>query len=269
MYTDWHGSLGSPVWIKPRWPKSVVRGLFSFRVHGVSVSPYDSMNLGLHVGDNASDVMENRRLCASELGGSIDDWIMGAQVHGNEVAVVEDTEITQSSGGASIPGVDGLVTAKPAVTLAVFAADCVPILFFDPVQRVVATAHSGWKGTVGHIASRVIETMRSRFQSRERDIKVYLGPSIRQCCYEVDDRVADLVKKEFGVLHLWRRKQPGKYLLNLQSCIRYDLLEEGLDPRHITDTGLCTASHTDLLFSHRAEHGHTGRLVGAVRLVGE
>lgn len=266
MYTDWHGSLGSPLFIKPRWPASVVRGLFSFRTQGVSLPPYESLNVGLHVGDDPLLVMENRKTCASELGGTVDDWVVGAQVHGSRVATVEDLSLESLSGGNVVPGVDGLVTALPGVTLAVFAADCVPILFFDPVRRVIGTAHSGWQGTVQHIARVVVQTMKEGFKSNPGDIEVWMGPSIRQCCYEVDDRVSEPVRSEFGSTHLWKRKRPGKHLLNLQSCIRQDLLAEGLDQYKIIDSGLCTASHNGLLFSHRAEHGRAGRLLGAVRL---
>lgn len=266
MFTDWHGSLEGPTWIKPRWPEQVVRGLFSFRTNGVSLPPYDSLNMGLHVGDNPQHVLANRALLSRELGGSVDEWVVGAQVHGNQVAVVDDLDLSRNEGGVSVPGVDGLVTARTNITLAVFAADCVPILFFDPIQRVIATAHSGWKGTVLHIARNVVQTMKNRFGSESENIEVWFGPSIRQCCYEVDERVAEPVRQEFGAAHLWRRTRPGKYLLNLQSCIRQDLLAEGLRPEHIVDSGLCTASHRDWLFSHRADHGQTGRLAGAVRL---
>jgi len=267
MYTDWHGSAQGPVWIKPQWPETVVRGLFSFRTYGTSRPPFDALNVGLHVGDEPEYVLANRQRVAEELGGSVDEWVVGAQVHGTAVAVVEDLPLPLDKLGVSVPGGHALVKAQTEKTLVVMAADCVPVIFFDPIQRVIATAHSGWKGTVGHIVAHVVEVMKERFQSAPGTIEVWLGPSIRQCCYEVDDKVADQIREEFGANPLWARTaHPGKYWLNLQSCIRKDLLAAGVESAHIHDSGVCTASHPELLFSHRAERGRTGRLLGAVRL---
>ncbi|MCL6548879.1 MAG: peptidoglycan editing factor PgeF [Alicyclobacillus sp.] len=270
MLTDWTGSLDGPIWIKPRWPSGIARGLFSFRTHGVSAPPFESLNVGFHVQDDPELVLANRRRCAVELGGDVGDWIAGEQVHGTAVAVVGRADRGTGADGrtAPVPGVDALVTDEPGVTLVTLAADCVPLLFLDPVRRVIAAAHSGWKGTVGHIAAEVLLTMRERFGCRPSEVDVWLGPSIRRCCYEVDDPVAERVRAAFGPRYLIpRHGRPGKYWLGLQACIRTDLLAAGVRPDHIHDVGVCTSCRKSVLFSHRADQGRTGRLLGAVRLL--
>jgi YfiH family protein len=268
LYTTWHGS-DQPIGIKPFWPDNRVSGLFSFRLDGFSEEPYDSLNLGLHVNDHAQHVLGNRSRITRLIGGTLSDWVVGQQVHGRQVALVSNEDRGRGATPASSPiaETDALVTNVQGITLAVMAADCVPVLFFDPVRGAIGAAHSGWKGTVAHISAEVILAMQEHFGTNPGDVEVWLGPSIRQCCYEVDDRVAEPIGHEFGLSHLIKRfYHPNKYLLNLQSCIRSDLQNSGVRAVHIHDTGLCTSCHTDVTFSHRAEHGRTGRLAGLIRL---
>lgn len=269
MLTNWTGSVDDPIWIRPDWPTGVVQGAFSFRKGGVSEAPFASLNVGFHVGDDPLLVTENRRRCATAVSGTFEDFVVPEQVHGAGVAVV--TEAHRGSGRDAshppIPDVDGLVTNRAGITLMVMAADCVPLLFFDPVQRVIGAAHSGWRGTVLHIAREMLTLMADTYGSKPSDVDVWLGPSVRQCCYEVDERVARPIEDGFGTKPLIvRQSKPGKYLLSLQACIEADLLRAGVVPSHVHDVGVCTACHTDSLFSHRAEHGKTGRLLGEVRL---
>lgn len=270
MRTNWTGSAGAPVWIRPDWSTERVQGIFSFREGGVSDAPYQSLNVGYHVGDDPAAVTENRSRCAEAIGATLEDLVVPEQVHGAGVAVV--TEADRGRGSTPnlppIPNVDGVVSNVPGLALTVMAADCVPMLFYDAKAGVVGAAHSGWRGTVSHISQEVLRTMSEVFGSRPQDVEVWLGPSIRHCCYEVDDKVAVPVMESFGRGPLLsRHAKPGKYLLSQQACIRLDLLGAGVSEDNIHDVGVCTACHTQVLFSHRAEHGKTGRLLGAVRLV--
>lgn len=269
MRTNWTGSAGDPVWIRPEWPTDRVRGIFSFREGGVSEAPYQSLNVGYHVGDDAAAVTENRRRCAEAIGANLEDLVVPEQVHGAGVAVVTEAHRGRGSTPSSPPiaGVDGVVSNVPGLALTIMAADCVPMLFYDAKAGVIGAAHSGWRGTVSHISREVLRTMSEAFGSRPQDVDVWLGPSIRRCCYEVDDRVAEPVMESFGRGPLLpRHARPGKYLFSQQACIRLDLLSAGVTEEHIHDVGVCTACHTHLLYSHRAEQGKTGRLLGAIRL---
>lgn len=270
MRTNWTGSIRGPVWIRPDWPADRVRGVFSFREGGVSDTPYHSLNVGYHVGDDPIAVTENRRRCAAAVGVTLHDMVVPEQVHGPGVAVVTETDRGRGStpDEPSIPGVDAVVTNVRGLALTVMAADCVPMLFYDGRLGVVGAAHSGWRGTVAHISREVVRAMTETFGSRPQDLDVWLGPSIRRCCYEVDGQVAGPVLDSFGTGPLLtRHAKPGKYLLSLHACIRADLESSGVVGDHIHDVGVCTACHTQVLFSHRAEHSKTGRLLGTVRLV--
>lgn len=270
MLTEWTGSVASPIFIHAKWPREIVRGLFSFRHGGVSARPFHSLNVGLHVGDAADAVIENRARCAEAIGASCADFVVGEQVHGHQVAVITQHDIGRGSieAESAIPNVDALVTNVRGISLVVQTADCVPVLFFDSGRKVVATAHSGWRGTASHIVSDVISTMARVYGTDPQDLDVWLGPSIRQCCYEVSDAVAQAVRSEFGGFPLIARfNDVHHYWLSLQSCIRHDLLIQGVAAVRIHDVGVCTACRTDTLFSYRAENQATGRMLGAVRLV--
>lgn len=253
----------------PRLPRNKVRGLFTFRQGGVSTTPYSSLNLGLHVSDDVEAVLENRRRCTSILGGDLCDWVVAEQVHSNVVypVLASDRGRGAHAHESAIAGADGLVTNEAGITLVVFAADCVPLLFYDPKQSVIGTAHSGWKGTVGHIAVNVVNKMVELYGSDPLDIQVWMGPSIRRCCYEVDERVAQMVRDEFGNKYLLPRfGKTNKYYFGMQRCIEADLLARGIVHSNIIDTGVCTNCRTDRFFSHRKESGQTGRILGAIRL---
>jgi polyphenol oxidase len=254
--------------IMPRLP-ACVRGFFSCRLGGVSQAPYASLNVGLHVGDRSEDVLRNRELCAQAMGGTSEDWVVAEQVHGNGVGLVtrEHRGLGVRRHEEAYRGVDALITNEPDLTLVVMAADCVPILFVDPVARAVGVAHSGWKGTVAHIAVNVVEHMTRHFGSDPANLHVVLGPSIRSCCYEVDSRVADAVVREFSPRFVRKRfGHEGKFMLSLQHCILDDLVRAGVPPHRIQDVGLCTSCRWKLFYSHRREHGRTGRHLGALRI---
>lgn len=256
-------------WVEPRWSSGSVRGLFSLRHGGFSRLPYKSLNLGLHVGDDESLVIRNREAISQVMNVSLDDWVAGTQVHGSEVFCVgrKHRGLGAHSQADAIPGVDGLMTNEPGLVLAVFAADCVPILFYDKIGRVIATAHSGWKGTVEHIVTRVIEAMRSQYGCHVEDIQITLGPSIRRCCYEVDDRVIEPMVGAFGQHILTPRFNRSHHAwLSLQDAIRQDARAAGLLSEHIEDTGICTSCRNAEVFSHRRDKGNTGRLAGLVTL---
>lgn len=269
MLTRVIGSSPDLMWIETDWPDDMARGVFTLRHGGVSEAPFHSLNVGYHVPDEAQSVRANREICVTLTGGKLSDWVVPEQVHSASVAVVGAADRGRGSNPETppVPGVDALVTNAPGVTLVVLSADCVPLLFLDPVRRAVAAAHSGWRGTVSHIAREVLRTLATEYGSQPEDVDVWMGPSVRRCCYEVDDLVAGPVITEFGAKTLIPRAAvDGKYWLSLQACIRHDLLAAGVTQGHIHDVGLCSACKTDMLFSHRAEHGKTGRFMGAVRL---
>ncbi|MFC7681569.1 peptidoglycan editing factor PgeF [Paenibacillus sp. GCM10028914] len=243
---------------------------FSGRGGGVGTGPYDSLNLALHVGDRPEDVIANRKLTAEALGFSLEDWTCGEQVHSNEIAVIGLEE--RGSGSldreSAIQDTDGLLTNTPGVLLASYYADCVPLYFWDPVKHVAGLAHAGWKGTVSGIASRMIEKMTTEFGSRTENVRTAIGPSIGQCCYEVDDKVMSKVN-DLGLLApgnnmdsslFYIDKGNGKYMLNLKEINRHIMIKAGILTDHIECTSWCTSCRNDLFFSYRKDGGTTGRM---------
>jgi len=244
----------------------IVRHGFSTRQGGISPAPYNTLNLGLHVGDAKENVLENRMRFAGALGIKADLMVAGAQVHHDRVKVVSEKHLGRGSksDNDALPGVDALVTNRPGVPLASFYADCVPLFILDPVKKVAALAHAGWKGTVLRIAEKTIVKMVSAFSCSPGDCLAVIGPSIGRCCYEVDGKVITELKRGYKN---WRSfiegTQKGRWKLDLRATNRAALLDAGLKPGNVVNAGLCTSCNQDLFFSHRASGGKTGRM-GAI-----
>ncbi|WCN39006.1 peptidoglycan editing factor PgeF [Aneurinibacillus uraniidurans] len=251
-----------------RWPELVAG--FSTRNGGTSSGYYTSLNCGLHVGDDGDAVRENRRLLAEANGFDFAAWTCAEQVHGGAVHIVEAE--TRGTGrlahDEAIKDTDGLLTEHAGIFLASFYADCVPLFFYAPSHRVIGVAHAGWKGTVANIGAEMVRQMGERWQIAPEEIYAAIGPSIRSCCYEVNDVVANRVQDVLAsrAEQVLKAKDDGKYMLNLQETNRILLLAAGILPEHIEVSHLCTSCRTDLFFSHRKEAGKTGRMTAFIAL---
>ncbi len=221
--------------------------LFTDRSGGVSLPPYDSLNLALHTGDDPSAVLQNRNILQNSIGLPL--YFM-RQVHGDNIAVVD------KSTPQTLPDCDAMITKRRGIALVVMVADCIPLLLFDEKKGVVAAVHAGRNGTFLNIGAKCVKTMVERFGCRSGDIYAEMGPSIRACCYEISEEMARLVRKSFGESYM-----NGRYL-DLQSLNRDRLLEAGLREDRIDISDICTCCSTDH-FSYRRE-GTTGRFAGAI-----
>lgn len=175
----------------PRLTQAGFGNACSCRLHGESDMVPGTLNLALHVGDEVELVLQNRRLFAQALGLDASKFTTCEQVHGSNVAVVDEALVGAGATALAdtIKDTDALVTNLANVPLLLFFADCVPLLFADERQGVCAVAHAGWRGTVAQIGRKTVKTMQQAFGSRPEDIIAAIGPSIGQCCYEVDDFV--------------------------------------------------------------------------------
>ncbi|MDH6429934.1 MULTISPECIES: peptidoglycan editing factor PgeF [unclassified Paenibacillus] len=247
---------------------------FTGRQGGASKAPYDSLNCAFHVGDAPEDVLSNRRALAEALDFKPEAWTCGEQTHGSEIAVVREVDRGrgQQDRASAFQATDGLLTDVPGVLLTSFYADCVPLYFYDPVRRVVGLAHAGWKGTVAQIAAAMVSKLQTVYGSHPHDIVAAIGPSIGDCCYEVDDYVMEHVRQlegslnegieTFDAVELYRASETdqSKYLLNLKEMNRRIMIKAGILPTHIECTTWCTSCNRDLFFSYRKENGITGRM---------
>ena len=245
------------------------------REGGVSGPPWASLNCGLHVGDDPEAVLLNRALAARAAGWEPDAWTCAEQVHGCRVhrVVRADRGRGASDAASAIPGTDALMTDEPGILLASYYADCVPLIFHDPVKGAVALAHAGWRGTVLEIAARTIEAMEREFGSRPEDVRAAVGPAIGPCCYEVDGPVieralplAETLAADTGapVETMIRVTDDGKARLNLKEMNRQIMIRSGIMPGRIAFSSYCTGCRADLFFSHRREGGRTGRMASFI-----
>lgn len=184
------------------------------------------------------------------------------QVHGAGVRRVD------GDAGGFVGEGDILLTETPGVPLAIFTADCLAIILFDPVGRRLAVAHVGWRGTVNS-ATTVAARALAAVGSRPGDLVAAISPSIGPCCYEVDQPVIDPLRNAFSRdWQTWVREVgDGKWLLDLWAATEFQLVTAGLTPDRIVNARLCTACRSDLFFSYRKE-GSRGRLVTVASLPG-
>lgn len=247
----------------------VIHG-FSTRLGGVSRGYLGTMNLSFHRGDDPEAVMENHRRLAAAIGYDASNAVFSDQVHETRIhsvtredagkGIVRDTDII---------GIDGLVTDCPGIPLVTFYADCVPLFFYDPVRQVVATAHSGWRGTVAGMGAVMIDYMKKNYGCRAEDIVCAIGPSICGNCYEISQDVADAFRERYPqdkYPELMRAGREGHYDLDLWKANQWILQEAGIRPEHLDITDLCTCCNPELLFSHRASHGMRGNLAAVIML---
>lgn len=228
-----------------------IRRVTTTRSGGVSVSPFDTFNLGDHVGDDPKAVAANRARLAAAVGLPADRVVWMNQVHSDRVVTV-----TQPS-TESVPDADGLVTATPKLAMAVVTADCVPLLFADARAGVVAAVHAGRVGAAAGVALRAVDAMVAA-GAKVADISVLLGPSVSGTNYEVPaEMAADVEARLPGSRTTTVRGTPG---LDLRAGLARQLAGVGIkaidiDPR-------CTVADKRL-FSHR-RHAPTGRLASLV-----
>ncbi|MBE5937200.1 MAG: peptidoglycan editing factor PgeF [Lachnospiraceae bacterium] len=250
--------------------KAGVKHGFSTRIGGVSSGIYKSMNLSFHRGDDYENVMENHRRFAEAIGYNHLDTVFSDQIHETHIERVGIKDRGHGmKGEKGMPGADGLVTDEPGVPIMTFYADCVPLFFYDPVNKVIATAHSGWRGTIAGIGGKMVEYMCKEMGCNRDDIIAVIGPSICMNCYEVSEDVALQFEKEFPQsIHdeLLHSKGNGKYLLNLWKANEHILLSAGIKSDNLDIPEICTCHNPELMISHRQTMGNRGNMAGVIVL---
>jgi polyphenol oxidase len=243
-----------------------VEAVVTSRAGGVSSGPYESLNLGLHVGDDPTRVLENRRRAASAIGLRLDDMVFCRQVHGREVAVVGDGDRGRGVRSADdAPDADAVVTATTGLGIGVMVADCVPLVLYDPVAHVVAAVHAGWRGTVARVADAALEAM-AALGADPGDVRAGIGPAITADRYQVGPDVVDAARDGFtGDLDgIVRPDGTGRWTFDLWAANRRILVEAGVPAAHIEITSVGTGPGTPY-FSDRAVRP-CGRFAALVRL---
>ena len=258
---------------------------FSTRAGGFSrVYGGNALNLGFTRHDSRRAVERNREAFLRSIGVVTGKkaWPLVSlrQIHSDLIHCIAEPPPAPLVG-------DGLITCTPGILLAVQTADCLPVILVDRKRRAVGVFHAGWRGTVKRIVEKGVGEMRKWFDSRARDIRAAIGPGIHSCCYAVGPEVrgqfesqfgyadrlfhevkeSDPVREKYPLLFLTARapghgELPPKIFLDLVEACRRQLLDAGVPGGNIHASPLCTACRSDLLFSHRAEKGVTGRMMG-------
>lgn len=242
----------------------IVHHGFSTKLGGVSKGCWATMNISTTRGDDPEDVEENQRRIARAIGVKPEDMTFTNQTHTTNVAVVRAEDK-----GSRFMETDGMITNVPGICLVTFYADCVPLLFLDPVKKVVASSHSGWRGTVNRMGQVTVEKMQKEFGCDPKNILACVGPSICQECYEVSEDVIDMFRANFRESEydrLFYAKENGKFQLDLWKANELVLTDAGIRPEHMAVTNVCTCCNPELLFSHRASKGKRGNLAAFIAL---
>jgi polyphenol oxidase len=260
---------------------------FSTRQGGVSKAYGGrTLNLGITEEDTREAVTQNRRIFLRAINAvnGRETWplIAARQVHSaiiHHITAIPEHPLTG----------DGLITNVPKIALTVRTADCIPVLLADRKQKAVGAFHAGWRGTFARIVEKGVGEMRAKFDSDPNSILAAIGPGVHRCCYEVEEEFKQRWSAQFAyaddlfdevfdsnALHIkypllfMNQRAPGhgapatKLHLDLIKANRRQLLDAGVPGKNIWISDLCTSCRTDLLFSHRAEHGKTGRMMAAI-----
>ncbi|MEZ4702839.1 MAG: peptidoglycan editing factor PgeF [Rhodothermales bacterium] len=245
-----------PTWLRPdiftRAP-GVAAG-FSTRLGGVSAAPFGTLNLGLSTDDDRESVLENRRRLFGEVGFGLDELAITGQVHGDAVCVVDAAGLYR--------GFDGMVSTTPRLLLCLSAADCASVLLASADGRIVGACHAGWRGAAAGIVGKTVTRMAEQ-GARPGDLLAYVSPCISAERFEVGDEVADRFDDRFVI------RAPGaKPHVDLKAVLLDQLVAAGVPDDAVEISPHCTHAETALFFSHRAENGVTGRMMGFIGIRG-
>ncbi len=231
---------------------NLVHQVFS-RHGGVSQGDFASLNVGKHTGDFQDAVMENRRRIQNHLGVSRSVYVQ--QVHGRELLVLKSRDLPPEKLQDFLSHVhtaDGIVTDIKDLALMIQAADCQAVIFHDPVARVIANVHSGWRGSVQNIIGHCVDQMKNEFGCSPAHILVGISPSLGPCCAEFIHYKKELPRS------FWQYKAQDKDTFDFWQISQAQLQEKGILAKNIEVMGICTKCNFQDFFSHRHSH-RTGR----------
>ena len=237
---------------------------FTTRHGGVSEGIYESLNLGVAFGDNPLAVAENYDRILAALGTRKESLVFSRQVHGNTVRVVDHRHRLPDL-FALTEEADGLVTTAKDVTLAVFTADCIPILLWDETTGAVGAVHAGWRSTVQDIAGAAVARI-TALGANPAHIRAAIGPGIGPCCFETGPEVPQAVLDclgDTGHANIFA-KDTGKFMVDIKEVNRRLLCRAGLLSAHINVATQCTMCDPETFWSHRATGGQRGSLAAMI-----
>lgn len=243
-----------------------VRHGFSTRPGGVSVPPWDSLNLGVGRGDDIASVQENyRRFCAA-IGTDVERVVLSKQIHEDNVRLVTAEDCGKGLWRErDYTSVDAMICDQPNIPLVVFSADCGIILLHDEVRGAIGAVHAGWRGVAQGIVAKAAQAMVDTFGCKPEHIHAAIGPAISQCCFETDDDVPAAMHEALGdAVDPFMTWNGTKWHIDLKSINAMWLRKMGV--QHIDICDHCTACRPDLYWSHRKMGNARGAQIAMISL---
>jgi polyphenol oxidase len=247
------GEGGVLVWPAPSGAPAGFKIVFATRVAVAPDGPH-FVNYGF---DGIPGAAESRRKLCRANGLSFERLTVGRQKHTATAALIDEALAGIGHDGPDdrLAETDALVTGLAGVPLAVTTADCVPILIADPVAKAAAAVHAGWRGTHAGIIANTVALMKERFGSSPRNLSVFLGPAIGPCCYEIGGDLYGLLPEGDRI---FVEEREGRQFLNLYAWNAARLCDEGIEPKNVFLSEICTSCRTDLFFSYRGDRNCRG-----------
>ncbi len=234
-----------------------LRHAFLTRRGGVSLPPYDSLNLSDKNGDRKECVSANKNLLVKTFGLDPSRLILLDQMQQDQILLLKEPVIT-----LPFPlEYDALVTNSPNIFLAILTADCLPVFVVDQKKKVIAAIHAGRNGTALHITAKVLKKMKEEFDCSSGDLLIALGPAIGICCYQIDESAFRPEWKPFST-----SRERGKWMVDLARINIAQMKREGVEEEQISWINLCTRCSSDLFFSYRKEE-RTGRQLSFIGMI--
>lgn len=238
---------------------------FSTRLGGVSTGYLDSLNLGVCRGDDKENVLKNFDILGEAVGFAKEQTVFPTQRHTDIIRVVRRENCGEGLYRDTPCVCDGQITDEPGVALVCFAADCTPILLYDPVRRAIGAVHAGWRGTALGIAAKGVEAMVREFGCEPGNIRAAIGPCIGKCCFETDWDVPQAMLDSLGPKAVTGFTQKGeKYYVDNKFCNALWLQRAGIGELDISPE--CTMCRPDRYWSHRVTHGVRGSQAAIIML---
>ena len=240
--------------------------------HAITLKPYDFYGIA-NYDKNKEEVNKNYKNLCMSIGVCKEKIIRAKQTHTDNIEIVSKNNIGIFP--KSLDDVDGLITNEKELALSLVFADCIPLIFYDPVKKVISNVHSGWKGTCKKIGTKATRMMIKEFNCEAKDILCFVGPSIGKCHFEVDEDVYKTFKESFKDLDNFENmvskkidaEGKQKYYIDTVKINRCMLENIGLLPENIIESNICTVCNYNYIHSFRYDKEKSGRMTSVVSLV--
>lgn len=235
---------------------------------GVSLGNYVTFNISPFSGDNIENQQSNLSILATQLHITPQQIIFPYQTHSDSVKIINSDflKLSNSEKTSYLDGVDSLITDLPQVCIGITTADCVPVLIFDKVNKVVAAVHAGWRGTCSRIVEKTIQQMIITYGTKPNEVFASIGVSISPEVYNVgEELITEFEEANFPITEIFNRHD-NKLYLDLWNANKWLLMQSGIPESQIEITGICSFTHSNDYFSARKLGIKSGRMLSGIML---